>query len=174
MSDDSSRRGLAGSTISGIADERLTPLVGADLARSGTAGQSAISASLLTAASEALDDGDAAVDDGLVTQSLDAILLAMIVSAADETHGTGLMAELASTFDASVSPGTVYPRLHDLEAEGTLLMHELVQTKQYLIDDRARARSTIEAAARQHFVLGLYLSASLDALDSVPGRHGDD
>jgi DNA-binding PadR family transcriptional regulator len=37
----------------------------------------------------------------------------------DGTHGTGLMDDMAQLFDVQPSPGTVYPRLHDLESDGT-------------------------------------------------------
>jgi DNA-binding PadR family transcriptional regulator len=113
---------------------------------------------------EAVADGDVAVDSGLVTESLDEILLAMIASSSDATHGTGLMEELERQFDVQLSPGTMYPRLHDLEADGTLEVHELVQTKQYSISDRFAAKSRIERAVQQHLAMGTFLQAALDAM----------
>jgi hypothetical protein len=146
-------------TVGETPDEQLTPLGGTDRpeVESGT-----IPEPLLSSVIEDVADGDLTVDDGLVTQSLDEILLAMIALADDETHGTGLMEELSRLFDADLSPGTVYPRLHDLEAESQLRMHELVQTKQYSIDDAAAAESKIEDAMYQHLAIGLFLHASLD------------
>ncbi len=88
----------------------------------------------------------------------------MIAVADGGTHGTGLMEELEAQFGAELSPGTVYPRLHELEADGTLQMHELVQTKQYGIADDAAAKEQIATSAYQHLALGLFLHASLDAL----------
>ncbi|MFC7075336.1 PadR family transcriptional regulator [Haloarcula halophila] len=148
-------------TVGETPDEQLTPLGGTDRpeVESGT-----IPEPLLSSVIEDVADGDLTVDDGLVTQSLDEILLAMIALADDETHGTGLMEELSRLFDADLSPGTVYPRLHDLEAEGQLRMHELVQTKQYSIDDAAAAESKIEDAMYQHLAIGLFLHASLDGV----------
>ncbi|MDS0280505.1 PadR family transcriptional regulator [Haloarcula onubensis] len=165
MSGDNLRRVTTGKTMGDRPDERLTPLVGAsDPTTHGNAARDAIPESLLASVVDDIADGDIAVDDGLVTQSLDEILLAMIALSDDETHGTGLMEALSRLFDAQLSPGTVYPRLHDLEADNTLTVHELVQTKQYSIDDAETAASQIEEAAYRHFVIGMFLHASLDAV----------
>lgn len=112
-----------------------------------------------------LDDGDElAVAEEVVTQSLDEILLALIALRDDETHGTGLMEDMARVFDVQPSPGTVYPRLHDLEADGTLARHDLVQTKQYSVDDESAADGKIERAMYQHLAVGLFLHAARDAV----------
>lgn len=112
-----------------------------------------------------LDDGDElAVAEEVVTQSLDEILLALIALRDDETHGTGLMEDMARVFDVQPSPGTVYPRLHDLESDGTLARHDLVQTKQYSVDDAAAADRKIERAMYQHLAVGLFLHAARDAV----------
>ena len=165
MSGDDLRRVTTGKTMGDRPDERLTPLVGAtDPTTHGGASRDAIPESLLASVIDDIADGDAAVDDGLVTQSLDEILLATIALSDDETHGTGLMEALSRLFDAQLSPGTVYPRLHDLEADDTLTVHELVQTKQYSIDDPETAASRIEEAAYKHFLIGMFLHASLDVV----------
>ncbi|QIO21709.1 PadR family transcriptional regulator [Haloarcula sp. JP-L23] len=165
MSGDNLRRVATGKTMGDRPDERLTPLGGSDDPRANdTASRDAIPESLLTSVIDDVTAGDLAVDDGMVTQSLDEILLALIALSDDETHGTGLMEELSRLFDAQLSPGTVYPRLHDLEADDTLTVHELVQTKQYSITDTAAAESQIETAAYRHLLIGMFLHASLDAL----------
>jgi hypothetical protein len=164
MSGDNLRRVTAGEAMGDRADERLTPLVGNDSTAHGTASRDAIPESVLDSVVDDVADGNLAVDDGLVTQSLDEILLAVIALSDEETHGTGLMETLSRLFDAQLSPGTVYPRLHDLESDGTLTVHELVQTKQYSIDDAEAAASQIERAAYRHFVMGTFLQASLDAM----------
>jgi len=165
MSGDNLRRVTTGETMGDRPDERLTPLVGtSDPSAHDTASRDAIPESMLASVIQDIADGDLAVDDGLVTQSLDEILLAIIALSDDETHGTGLMEALSRLFDAQLSPGTVYPRLHDLEADDTLTVHELVQTKQYSIQDAETSASKIEQAAYKHFVVGMFLHASLDAL----------
>lgn len=164
MSGDNLRRVTTSKTVGDTPDERLTPLDGADPSAHDAASRDAIPESLLASVIDDVADGDCAVDDGLVTHSLDEILLAIIASSDDQTHGTGLMESLSRLFDAQLSPGTVYPRLHDLEADDTLSVHELVQTKQYSIDDSETAASRIEAAAYRHFVIGMFLHASLDEL----------
>jgi len=110
------------------------------------------------------DGDDVAVAEELVTQSLDEILLALIALRDDETHGTGLMEDMATLFDVRPSPGTVYPRLHDLDANDTLARHDLVQTKQYAIDDEETATELVEDAMYQHLTIGLFLHAALDAV----------
>jgi hypothetical protein len=165
MSGDNLRRVTAGKTVGDRPDERLTPLGGTnDPSAHQTPSRDAIPESLLDSVIDDIADGDLAVDDGLVTQSLDEILLAVIALSDEETHGTGLMEALSRLFDAQLSPGTVYPRLHDLESEDTLTVHELVQTKQYSIEDSDTAASQIEQAAYRHFLMGTFLQASLDAL----------
>ncbi|MHB9287027.1 PadR family transcriptional regulator [Halobacteriales archaeon Cl-PHB] len=120
---------------------------------------------VMSAISDGLvDDDEVAVSEELVTQSLDEILLALIVLRDDETHGTGLMEDVAQLFDVRPSPGTVYPRLHDLDADGTLSRHDLVQTKQYSVADDDVVAERIESAMYQHLAIGLFLQAALDAV----------
>jgi len=165
MSGDNLRRVTTGKVQGQSADERVTPLGETERPESDDPlSRDAITESLLDPVIDDVVDGETAVDDGLVTQSLEEILLATIAVADGGTHGTGLMEELETQFGAELSPGTVYPRLHELEADGTLQMHELVQTKQYGIADDAAARERIAASAYQHLAVGLFLRASLDAL----------
>ena len=165
MSGDNLRRVTTGKTMGDQPDERLTPLAGMnDPSAHDTPSRDAIPESLLDSVICDVAEGNLAVGDGFVTQSLDEILLAVIALSDEETHGTGLMEALSRLFDAQLSPGTVYPRLHDLESDGTLTVHELVQTKQYSIDDTETAASQIEQAAYRHFVMGMFLHASLDAM----------
>ncbi|MCJ0620021.1 helix-turn-helix transcriptional regulator [Haloarcula hispanica] len=164
MSGDNLRRVTTGKMQGQNADERVTPLGETERPEShDPPSRDAITESLDPVIDDVVD-GETAVDDGLVTQSLEEILLAMIAVADGGTHGTGLMEELEAQFGAELSPGTVYPRLHELEADGTLQMHELVQTKQYGIADDAAAKEQIATSAYQHLALGLFLHASLDAL----------
>lgn len=100
----------------------------------------------------------------LVTQSLDEILVALIALREGGTHGTALIEDVSSLFGVEPSPGTVYPRLHDLESDGTLARHDLVQTKQYAIRDEGDAADRIERAMYQHLAVGLFLEAALDAV----------
>lgn len=101
-------------------------------------------------------------EEETVKGSLDELLLLLVGLRDGGTHGKGLMDDLSTLFDAQLSPGTVYPRLHDLEEGDLLEMHELVRTKEYRIDDRDAAREQIAAAMRQHLALGLFLQTALD------------
>lgn len=100
----------------------------------------------------------------LVKNSLDELLIVLVALRDGGTHGKGLMEDLSSLFDARLSPGTVYPRLHELEDDGILEMHELVRTKEYRIDDPEAARERIEAAMCQHLALGFVFYSALDEL----------
>ena len=105
-------------------------------------------------------------DEELIKNSLDELLLMLVALREGETHGKGLMEDLSTLFDAQLSPGTVYPRLHELEDESVLEMHELVRTKEYRIDDVGAARSRIEAAMCQHLALGFVFYSALGELDT--------
>ena len=59
-------------------------------------------------------------DESIVKENLDVILLLLVANRSSGTHGKGLMGDLATIFDAHLSPGTVYPQLHDLEEGGAI------------------------------------------------------
>ncbi len=103
-------------------------------------------------------------DEDLVKESLDDLLLVLIALNDGGAHGKGLMSDLANHFDAHLSPGTVYPRLHDLEEEGLLEVHELVKTKKYSIADTERTRRRIEQTLQHHIAIGSVFRASLDEI----------
>lgn len=111
-----------------------------------------------------VDDNSLAFDEQLVTQGLDDLLLALIALRDDGTHGTGLIEDLEELFDVEPSPGTVYPRLHDLDADGTLTRYDLVQTKQYDVADTDAVEGRLETAMHQHLAVGLFLAEALDAV----------
>lgn len=103
-------------------------------------------------------------DDEMVKNSLDELLLVLVALRSEQTHGKGLMDDLANVFDSRLSPGTVYPRLHELEEQDLLDVHELVRTKEYRIDDRDESRVTIQSAMTQHIALGYVLFSALEEL----------
>lgn len=103
-------------------------------------------------------------EEELVKNSLDELLLVLVALRDGETHGKGLMEDLSQLFDARLSPGTVYPRLHELEEDDILEMHELVRTKEYRIDDFEQARTRVESAMAQHLALGFVFYSALEEL----------
>lgn len=110
-------------------------------------------------------DGDTfEFDESIVKASLDDILLVLVALRDADTHGKETMEDLEMVFDADLSPGTVYPRLHELEDENLLRVHELVRTKEYSVDDERAVRDHIEKTMQQHLVLGTLLHAALDEL----------
>jgi hypothetical protein len=97
-----------------------------------------------------------------VKSSLDELLLSLVALRNADTHGKQLLDDLAQEFDTILSPGTVYPRLHELCDEDVLEQRELVKTKEYTLDDAEAAESSVAAAARQHLALGMILRAALE------------
>ncbi|GGN16920.1 PadR family transcriptional regulator [Halarchaeum nitratireducens] len=105
--------------------------------------------------------GDFAFDEATIKHSLDELLLALIALRGDGTHGKQLMDDLEGTFDAELSPGTVYPRLHGLEESGAIDVHEMVRTKEYTVADEAAARERVREAMAQHLAIGRVLQHAL-------------
>lgn len=105
---------------------------------------------------DALPIGDVQFDEALVKKNLEEILL-LLVALHDGTHGTELLSDLSRIFETQLSPGTVYPCLHDLEERDVLAMHAKVQTKEYSIDDEKYVRTTVERTMVQHLAFGLVL-----------------
>lgn len=104
-------------------------------------------------------------EESQVKASLDELLLSLVAMRSTDTHGKQLLDDLAGQFDTVLSPGTVYPRLHELCDEGTLQQRELVKTKEYTLDDREMARAKVAAAARQHLAMGMVFHAALEQGD---------
>jgi hypothetical protein len=102
--------------------------------------------------------------ESVVKENLDEILLLLVAHRSSETNGKSLMSDLAAVFDTRLSPGTLYPQLHELEDEGLLQAQELVRTKEYRIDDEDALAERVTAAAEQHLTLGLFFHAALEEL----------
>lgn len=117
------------------------------------------------ASASLFDDGSLTIDDGLVKESLPELLMLLVGLREGDTHGKGVMEDLNRFFGAQLSPGTVYPMLHDLEEGGFLEMRELVQTKEYAIDDSESVRRELRDAMTQHLALGMVFHRALDEFD---------
>lgn len=105
------------------------------------------------------------IDDGLIKQSLPELLVVLVGLRESETHGKGIMEDLSRFFGAKLSPGTVYPTLHDLEEQGVLEMRELIQTKEYEVDDTDAASEALRDAMGQHLALGVLFHRAIQELD---------
>lgn len=116
------------------------------------------------------DEPTLSVDEGLVKESLPELLTALVELRTGETHGKGVMEDLERFFGADLSPGTVYPVLHDLKDDGVLSVHELVQTKEYSVEDDDAARGVLEDAMAQHLALGMVFRRAVDEI----GDGGED
>lgn len=111
----------------------------------------------------ALPTDDVDFQEDIVKENLDEILL-MLISLRGETHGKELISDLTRLFDAQLSPGTVYPSLHQLEEDEILKMHKKVRTKEYSIDDEREVRETVERTMVQHLAFGFLLYSFLPRL----------
>jgi len=126
-----------------------------------------------TAVSEVVGDVEASLfgaeafsfEETHVKSSLDELLVSLVALRSADTHGKQLLDDLAQEFDTILSPGTVYPRLHDLCDADRLEQRELVKTKEYTLDDADGARNDVAEAARQHLALGMVLRAALEKGD---------
>ena len=118
---------------------------------------------LMEQVNAALPTDDVQFDEALIKENLDEILL-MLIALHEETHGKELLSDLTHLFGAQLSPGTVYPSLHNLEDEGVLSMHAKVRTKEYSIADEEYVRATVERTMVQHLAFGLLLYAFLPRL----------
>lgn len=117
--------------------------------------------------SELFDDQHFWFEETAIKEDLDEILLLLIAHRAANTHGKSLMGDLASLFGARLSPGTVYPRLHELEEAGLLRVQELVKTKEYRIKDAEQMCNRVESTMKQHLALGFFYLSALEDLPSV-------
>jgi len=101
------------------------------------------------------------LEEAIIKQNLDELLLVLLILH-EESHGDELLTEIADSFDVRLSPGTLYPRLHDLEEQGVLSMHTKVRTKEYSIVDQDVVRDRLEATMVQHLAFGMLLYAGLE------------
>ena len=113
------------------------------------------------------DERTPSIDEGLVKQAPPELLTALVRLRTGESHGKGVMDDLEEYFGADLSPGTVYPVLHELADEGPLSVHELVQTKEYSVEDADAARGQLSAAMGDHPALGLVFRRALEELDDA-------
>jgi len=116
-------------------------------------------------ASALCDEEPLNVDDGLVKQSLPELLVLLVRLRESDAHGKGVMNDINRFFGTRLSPGTVYPTLHELDEEGVLEMRELVRTKEYFVGDEAAAQERLEAAMKQHLTLGFVFQRALEEFE---------
>jgi len=123
-------------------------------------------ATLLSETADTVNGGDELdIEDGLVKESLSELLLLLVGFRTNDAHGKGVMSDLNRFFGTQLSPGTVYPTLHELEEEGLLEVRELVQTKEYFIDDEEAVREQFRDAMRQHLAMGLIFRRAIEDIE---------
>jgi hypothetical protein len=98
---------------------------------------------------------DISLEEDLLKSGLDDLLLGMI-AARDGACGKTLRSDLfAIGYD--ISPGTLYPHLHDLESDGVLTMHEGVKTKEFRLADPDEVRDHLRFRVRNLLALAIAL-----------------
>lgn len=133
---------------------------GHEISPESTANTSGELDDLLAETIDALPVEDVEFEDELVKGNLEELLL-VLITLHDGTHGDELLSDLTRHFETTLSPGTVYPALHELEEADLLSMHAKVRTKEYSIADEEAARAAIEQTMIQQLAFGLLLSAFL-------------
>lgn len=102
--------------------------------------------------------------ESVVKDNLEDVLLLLVSLRSANTNGKSLMGDLTAIFDTHMSPGTIYPQLHDLEEQGLLRSQELVRSKEYLVDDDEQVIERLSASMEQHMVLSMLYKAALEEL----------
>ncbi|MEY7848764.1 helix-turn-helix transcriptional regulator [Natrarchaeobius sp. A-rgal3] len=115
---------------------------------------------LLSQVDGALPTDELQFDEAIVKENVDEILL-MLIALREGAHGEQLISDVARFFGTELSPGTIYPSLHDLEEEDVLSMHAKVRTKEYSVADEEFVRSSLERSMIQHLAFGLLMYAYL-------------
>ncbi|MFW5952937.1 MAG: response regulator [Candidatus Natronoplasma sp.] len=84
-------------------------------------------------------------------------LTILMIANEGKIHGKAIIDELREQFGLSISAGTMYPILHDLEERGILEKHEGVQSKKYSLRNRSEAvgiaRQKIQSVFSQYLLL---------------------
>lgn len=93
--------------------------------------------------------------ENLVKKELKNILISILLS--NSMCGTDLVKVLYKKFKVFISPGTLYPTLHELEKEGLLKYEYKLKSKIYAITEKERA----EVLLRNHTQAGSLLSEML-------------
>lgn len=95
--------------------------------------------------------GTGSLNDRLMKAYLDEVLLILIMSH-DGACGQDLIQDLYR-LGSGLSPGTIYPHLHELAEDGLLEMHEQRRTKQFEVTDRETVRDLVQDAFEDLAVL---------------------
>lgn len=100
---------------------------------------------------QAILTGTGSLNDRLMKAYLDEVLLILIMSH-DGACGQDLVQDLYR-LGSGLSPGTIYPHLHDLADDGLLEMHEQRRTKQFEVTDTEAVKQRVEEAFQDLSVL---------------------
>jgi hypothetical protein len=105
----------------------------------------------------ALDTRRVHFDAGIVKQNLDDIALMAAVLGPEGVYGKELLEAMTRAFGHPLSPGTVYPVLHELNDDELFQQDQSGKSKSYTVLDEAAVAPRLQDAASQHLVLGTML-----------------
>ncbi len=90
----------------------------------------------------------------------------LMIANRGKLHGKGIIDELRERFGLSISAGTMYPILHDLEERGILEKHEGIHSKKYSLKERSEAvsiaREKIKSVFSQYLLLSQLYKGSME------------
>lgn len=89
--------------------------------------------------------------ESLVKKELKNLLVSMLLSS--PMCGTDLVKILYQKFKVLISPGTLYPALHDLEKEGLLKYEYKIKNKVYSIKEKEQAEALLKNHAKANSLL---------------------
>jgi DNA-binding PadR family transcriptional regulator len=101
----------------------------------------------------------------MVKANLETILVTLVALQGQGTHGKALMGDLAELFGAQLSPGTVYPSLHQLDDDDVFEVYEMVRTKEYRVADDDAAYDLVAEAMYQHLAIGFFFQQALRRME---------
>lgn len=95
-------------------------------------------------------------DDKIVKTVLDEVILMLILSR-NMANGQEIISDIHKTFNTQLSPGTVYPVLHNLADDDILEKKDFVRTKEYEVKDRSDVAGELNRKATQMLMVGLVM-----------------
>lgn len=105
------------------------------------------------------------ITQSLVKKNLDIIILSMLND--NPVHGYKIIADLHNTFGVLLSPGTLYPLLYRLEAEGLIRVKEDRRRKNYSLTPKGlkRTEAIVESFKRNTSKIIQFIDGNLSSPD---------
>ena len=102
------------------------------------------------------DDTNPEIFENLVKRELKNIILSLLLS--KPMSGTELVKILYQKFKVFISPGMLYPTLHELEKNGLLKFEYKLKNKIYTVQEREQTRLVLKKHVRANSLLSEFLA----------------